>query len=144
MSHFNAALADILFRNLLNSYDSFKIVDSGLKPGYPVDIYFENLDDERNVLMKFEFALPGVKPEDVSVTRNSDGELRVRFDKPKDDTSKEYVVRTISRKSFDLSWKISRKFDISKLESTWSNGLLTITIPRSQDSLPETVEVKIL
>ena len=143
---YNAALADLLFRNLLDAQDNFKVVDPGLKPGYPVNIYFEGLDgDEKLAIMKFEFALPGVNPENVKVTRNSDGELRVKFDKPDDDdTTREYIVRTISRKSFDLSWKISRKFDLSKLESVWKNGLLTMSIPRSAETIPETVEVKIL
>lgn len=149
MSHifraYDAALADLFFRNLLDAGDNFKIVDNRLKPGYPVDIYFEGLDgDEKLAVMKFEFALPGVTPENVKITRNSDGELRVKFDKPENTVAREYVVRTISRKSFDLSWRISRKFDLSKLESVWKDGLLTISIPRSVETLPETVEVKIL
>lgn len=141
----DATLADVLFRNLLDAAGTFKIVDDRLKTGYPVDIYFENLNaDEKLVTMNFDFALPGVKPDSIQITRNSDGELRVKFDRPVDTSDREYVVRTISKKSFDLSWRISRKFDLTRLESFWKDGLLTIKIPRSAESLPETVEVKVL
>ena len=151
LGFYNATLADILYRDLMNSRDSFKILDVGTKPGYPIDIYFENLDRHAEMLMKFEVALPGVDPRDVTVTRNQDGELRIRYEKPTPPTepdgtlkNREYVVRTISQKSFDLSWKISRKFDLNRLESFWKNGLLTISIPVSAASLPEEVPVAIL
>lgn len=134
---------DLLFKNWFNSNQHFRILDRDVKTGYPVDIFFENLDSD-NPLLKLEFALPGADPSTVKVTRSVDGELRVRYDKPDESSNKAFISRSISRKSFDLSWKISAKFDLGKMETYWYNGLLTLVIPQKLSAIPESVEVKIL
>lgn len=131
--------ADLLFRNLLEARDQFKLMSPGVRPGYPLDVYFEGEGSESK--LKFEFALPGVDPENINITRTKDGELRVKYDKPEDRSDCKYILRAISRKSFDLTWKISAKFDLTKLETVWDNGLLTISIPKSESGLPESVSV---
>lgn len=149
MSHFfyPEQFSEIFFRNLLDADSGLRLFNANTRTGYPVDIFFENLqmeNDSGKTTLNFQFALPGVLPTDVKITRTNDGELRVRYDKPKSNESRDYISKSISSKSFDLSWKISGKFDLSKLESTWLNGLLTISIPQSVESLPEQVEIKLL
>lgn len=132
---------DVLFKNMLTTDFPFKNLDHGFKTGYPLDIFYQDLEGP-NPTLNFEFALPGVEPSDVEITKTKDGELRVKYEAQKSETpARDYFSRTISKRAFDLVWKIPRRFDLQKMEAKFKNGLLSISIPRSSDSIPESVEI---
>ena len=41
-----------------------------------------------------------------------------------------------------MGWRISRKFDLSKLEAKLTNGLLQLFVPTGEDCKPKTVTIK--
>lgn len=135
------SLIDVLFKNALKTDFPFQNLGHEFKTGYPVDIYYENL--ETDPTLNFEFALPGVDPTDVEITKTKDGELHVKYETKRHDASsnRDYYSRSISKRNFDLIWKIPKRFDLDKMTAKFKNGLLTISIPRSQNSIPETVTI---
>lgn len=135
-------LIDVFFKNWKQAESDFTTIQENFKTGYPVDIWYESESDAATLY--FQFAIPGVNPDDVLITKSKDGDLRVKYERTDaDDDKRRYVSRAISRKSFDLAWKIPRRFDVDSLEANFYQGLLTIKIPRSQSSLPETVKINV-
>ena len=64
-----------------------------------------------------------------------------KSDKTKDDGLHFYHAG-IAKRSFDLGWKIARRFDLSKIEAQMKDGLLKLFIPLTPESLPKTVLIK--
>ena len=74
--------------------------------------------------------------------------LKVAYKKPSIESNSsdveacEYIHKGITRKSFDMGWKISPKFDLSNISANMEDGLLTLTIPTCEECLPKTVIIK--
>jgi HSP20 family molecular chaperone IbpA len=125
---------DLLFKDLFDNknFNFNPVVYSRI--GYPVDI----IETEQGI--RFEIAAVGLNKEDIEVL--AEGEtLRVSYHK-KAETDKSYIYRSITRKSFDLAWKISAKLNIDKLEASLDKGLLIIEIPFSQIATTKTITIK--
>ena len=130
---------DLLFKNFFNA-DSFfaPVVDT--KIGHPVDIY----ENEKG--LHFEIAGTGLTKEDIKISIEGDV-LRVTYQKAEDDKCCEvndctYLHRGISRKSFNLGYRISSKFSLSNADAEMNNGLLKISIPFAEESKPKTLTIK--
>ena len=126
---------DILFRNFFQDASRFlPLADSKLN--YPVDIY----QNEHGLV--FEIACTGIAKEDIKIeTQNN--LLKVVYNRTDpDDDKKEYLVRNISKRSFDLGWRIDNKFDLNQAVARFENGLLTIGIPFSQRVETKLLEIK--
>jgi HSP20 family molecular chaperone IbpA len=53
-----------------------------------------------------------------------------------------YIYHGLSRKSFDLGYKISPKFNLAKVNAEMENGLLKLHIPISEESKTKTIKIK--
>lgn len=123
---------DLLWKNIFDDNAKFNtLVD---KINYPVDIY----EEENGVT--FELAVVGLNKEDVQIQVQGEN-LRIKYEKPQAQ-ERHYVYKGIVRRSFDLQWKVSTKFDLSKLEATMDRGLLKIFVPLSEEKKPKLVEIK--
>jgi len=128
---------DVLFKNFFNN-DSFfaPVIDTRI--GHPVDIY----EDENG--LHFEVAGTGLTKEDINISIEGDV-LKISHKKEvsEDQDTKNYYHRGISRKSFDLGYRIPlSKFNLSKAEAAMENGLLTIDIPIAEEAKPKTLNIK--
>jgi HSP20 family molecular chaperone IbpA len=52
------------------------------------------------------------------------------------------IYNGLSKKSFDLGYKIAPKFDLSVTEAEMANGLLEITVPLAEDAKPKSIKIK--
>ena len=70
--------------------------------------------------------------------------LKISYKKPEDDDTLHpgTIHRGLARRSFDLGYKISAKYDLSKAEAKLENGLLEIAIPISEKAKPKTLKIK--
>ena len=71
----------------------------------------------------------------------------MNYDKSKDAACCEvndcdYIHKGIARRSFNLGWKIARRFAISEIEASMSDGLLKLFIPLTPESKPKSVSIK--
>lgn len=123
---------DLLWKNIFDDNSKFNtLVD---KINYPVDIY-----EEENGIT-FELAVVGLEKDAVQIQVQGEN-LRIKYEKPQTQ-ERHYVYKGIVRRSFDIQWKVSTKFDLSKLEATMDKGLLKIFVPLSEEKKPKLVEIK--
>jgi HSP20 family protein len=110
---------DLLWKDLKETQAHFSAITQRVT--HPVDIY------ETDNGIRFEVAAVGLDVEDIDISIENDS-LRICYEKPAQQENQP-IYRGIKRSSFDLTWKISTKFDLSKLEASLDKGLLTLTIP---------------
>mgnify|MGYP001489735330 CR=1 FL=1 len=88
-----------------------------------------------------EMALAGYNPEDISIN-TEDSKIVVEGKAQKHDEDFEYRLRDIKQSAFKQSIPISTKFDLSKLEAEFKNGILKVTVPVAEERKPKTVKIK--
>jgi len=131
---------DLLFRNFFDGEASFRGLQDN-KPSYPVDIYLQEDD------LCFDVACVGLEKSDIDITIESNT-LKVAYKKPNvesnpsDVEAPDYIHKGIARRSFDMGWKVSPKFDLTKIKATMANGLLKVRVPLSEESKPKAVTIK--
>lgn len=134
-SMFGLSPTDILIRNYFDSSGFFAPLDVSLKLNHPVDI-FETEDG-----LVIELAACGVKKEDISINIEDDGILRIEYLKPESTQNVSYICRGITRKSFNLGYRINPRFSLKDIDAKLADGLLTIKIPLSEERKPKSVKI---
>ena len=127
---------DVLFKNFFNN-DSFFAPALETKISHPVDIY------ETKEGLHFEIACTGLSKEDVSI--NIEGDiLRVIYEKDGDNEIDvtNFIHKGIARRSFNLGYKVSSRFDLQNADAQMINGLLTISIPFAEQAKPKALAIK--
>ena len=132
---------DLLFNNFFDHTSAFETnVDK--KINHPVDIIYTE------EALVFEIAAVGLTKEDIDLSTEDGTTLKVSYTKPtiesndSDQDAGEYIHKGIAKRSFDLGWKISPKFDLAKITAKMENGLLRLEVPVSPDSKPKTIAIK--
>ena len=127
---------DILFHNFFHPTSGFLSAATAKQP-HPLNIFYT---DEK---LHFDVACTGLTKEDVKVNIEEDI-LKISYKKPEDDDSIHpgTIHRGLARRSFDLGYKISAKYDLSKAEAKLENGLLEIAIPIAEKAKPKTLKIK--
>ncbi len=127
---------DLLFKDFFKSELDFQPAIQA-KLSHPVDIY-ENPEG-----LHFEVACTGLTKDDVKIDIEDDI-LKISYDKPEDEKELHpgTIHRGLSRKSFNLGYKISSKYDLGKADGKLENGLLTIFIPITEKAKPKTLKIK--
>ena len=134
LAHWGIDPFDIVWTNFLNSNSTFNTFQE--KINYPVDIY------ETETGLRFELAVVGLDKTDIDILVESDI-LRITHDKQiTEGIEKSYLQRGITRRSFDLAWKIASKFNLAKLDAKLDKGLLIIDIPYAEEKAPKKVTIK--
>jgi HSP20 family molecular chaperone IbpA len=130
---------DILVRNFFQDASTYLPLAETKVP-HPVDIY----TNEKGLF--FEIACTGISKEELKI-ETQDNILRVNYDKSKDAACFEvndcdYIHKGIARRSFNLGWKIDSKFELSKADAEFKDGLLKIVIPFTKGSELKTLKIK--
>jgi HSP20 family molecular chaperone IbpA len=124
--------SDLLWKDLFESVPHFSAITQ--KVSHPVDI-FETEDG-----IRFEIAAVGLDKQDISIIVDGD-QLRITYEKP-NRPEESPIYRGIKRSSFNLTWKISTKFDLSKLEASLDKGLLIISVPTAEGKAVKQIKIK--
>jgi len=123
---------DLLWKDLFESAPHFSAITQ--KISHPVDI-FETEDG-----IRFEVAAVGLDKNDIDIIVDGD-QLRITYEKP-NKPEEAPIYRGIKRSSFNLTWKISTKFDLSKLEATLDRGLLILSVPTAEGKAVKQIKIK--
>ena len=125
---------DILVRNFFQDASQFTPLAESKVP-HPVDIY----TTEKSLV--FDIACTGISKEDLEIQTQSNT-LRVNYDKTKNESPNvDYIHKGIAKRSFNLGWKIDSKFDLSKADAQFKDGLLKIEIPFAKGSELKTLKI---
>ena len=128
---------DILVKNFFNAeQEEFQQPNNRIL-NHPVDIY----EDKQG--LNFDIACTGLTKKQIEL-KVEDDVLRVSYTKKDDKKDKDlYIYHSgIAKRSFNLGWKIARRFDLSKIEASMKDGLLKLFIPLTPESKPKTVSIK--
>ena len=128
---------DILVKNFFNAeQEEFQQPNNRIL-NHPVDIY----EDKTGLF--FDIACTGLTKNQIELKVEEDI-LRVIYTrKDKEDTTDLHIYHSgIAKRSFNLGWKIARRFAISEIEASMSDGLLKLFIPLTPESKPKSVSIK--
>jgi HSP20 family protein len=89
-------------------------------------------------------ALPGVKPEDVDVSIGDDMvTITGTFKKETETAEAGYVHKELSHGSFSRTFSIPTAVKAEAAKAAFKDGLLTLTLPKSEEVKPKHVKVEI-
>ena len=128
---------DILVRNFFQADQEEFTTPNNRIINHPVDIY------EDKTGLYFDIACTGLTKKQVKVDIEGDV-LKVLYSKKDLDKIEDthFYHSGIAKRSFDLGWKIARRFDLSKIEGSMKDGLLKLFIPLTPESKPKTISIK--
>lgn len=126
---------DILVRNFFQDAGNYLPLAHDTKVPHPVDVY------EAPNGVTIDIACTGISKSEIEILIEGNT-LRVNYDKAKQEDQTKYLHRGIAKRSFNLGWKIDSKYDLSKAEANFENGLLKIDIPFTKGSQPRTLKIK--
>ena len=118
--------------------------DSFIKPpmlnggtSFPIDLY----ETPESYVMKA--SLPGVKPEDLSIDATSEiivikGEYKSEVEVKED----AYLRKERRSGMFHRSFELPLSVDPTKVEATFKDGVLTLTLPKADVVKPKQIKVK--
>jgi len=104
----------------------------------PIDMYHTANND-----VVVRAALPGVKPEEVDISITGDtltikGETKAEEEIKRED----YLYQEHRYGAFSRSVTLPSGLDTDKAEASFDNGILTLTIPKSEQIKPKQIKVK--
>ena len=126
---------DILVKNFFQEEEQFQQPTNRIL-NHPVDIY----EDKEG--LNFDIACTGLTKKQIEL-KVEDDVLRVSYTK-KDDKKEEdlHIYHSgIAKRSFNLGWKIARRFELPKIEASMKDGLLKLFIPLTPESKPKKVSI---
>lgn len=97
-------------------------------------------DDEFQVKVE----LPGVNKDDVKITMQ-DNILTVRGEKRQEKETKGSEYHRVERSygSFQRSFTLPTGVKHDKIEATYKDGILTVTLPKAEEAKPKQIDVKV-
>ncbi|AJE04260.1 Hsp20/alpha crystallin family protein [Geobacter pickeringii] len=104
----------------------------------PVDIF----EDENSVVIKAE--LPGIDQKDIEV-RIEDNTLTLRGERKHDDEVRKENYHRIERYygGFQRSFTLPHTVEREKVKATCDRGVLTITLPKREETKPKQINVEV-
>jgi HSP20 family protein len=89
-------------------------------------------------------ALPGVKPEDVDVTIGDDlVTISGAFKEEKETGDTGYVQKELSQGKFSRSFSLPTAIKADAAKAEFKDGLLTLTLPKTEEVKPTHVKVQV-
>ena len=133
----NSLIHSTLFDELFSS-PSYR----GVKTTYPYNYYV----DEKTGTSILEYALAGFKKSEIKVRVEKDL-LIIKAKKETeviDENSPTYIHKGIAGRSMEVSWKLNLPaVDIKSMTVKFTDGILTIKLPESEESKESTFDCEI-
>jgi HSP20 family protein len=129
---------DLLFKNFFDN-DSFFAPAAESKFKHPVDIY------ETEDGLHLDIAVVGLDENDINIEIKDGNTLMVSYQKDTEDKNidgQTYLHQGIVKRSFNIGWRISNKFNIDNIEAVVEKGLLNVFIPCAEEAKPRLITIK--
>jgi HSP20 family protein len=88
--------------------------------------------------------VPGLDPKDIDISL-SDGLLTIRGEKKQEKEEKEANYHLVERSygSFTRSVQLPKEIQSEKISASYKNGILKITLPKSEEAKKKEVKIKV-
>jgi len=101
----------------------------------PIDVYTTPSE------IVIQAAIPGVPPEEVSVTIESET-LTIRCELPEPLENVEYIFQERPFGKFSRALTLNVPVDTDNITATFNHGLLTLTLPKRAPTEPKTIKIQ--
>lgn len=90
-----------------------------------------------------EAAVPGFDQKDIEIAIE-DGVLTVKGERKNDapEPNRTYFVREIGRGAFSRSFRLPSNVDPNKVSASYKNGVLTIELPKREETKPRRITIE--
>ncbi len=87
--------------------------------------------------------VPGVKPEDLDVTLE-DGLLTIQGERRSEEESTDRQYHRVERRfgSFRRSITLPSQVDADRIEASYADGVLQVTVPKAESAKPKKIDVR--
>jgi len=103
----------------------------------PMDV----VENEQGYQLKVQ--LPGIKPEDIDLTvRQNSLTIKGQHSETKEEKKENWLVKEILSGSFGRSITFDKPIDADKIDTSYENGVLTISVPYSEAGKPKKISIK--
>jgi HSP20 family protein len=88
--------------------------------------------------------LPGIDPKDIDISVN-EGVLTIKGEKRQEKEEKEEGYHLVERSygSFTRSIRLPREIQNEKINASYKNGILKITLPKSEEAKKKEIKIKV-
>ncbi len=126
--------------SLDNFFDSF--FNDMLTPETIWRPHMDVIETEKDYQVKF--VLPGFDRKDIKVSLK-DGVLEVKAERKeeKEEKGRDYLIREIATGTFSRRVELPDNIKTDAVSAEYKNGILSLTLPKKEESLPREVEVKV-
>lgn len=102
----------------------------------PVDVH---VDEDSYVITA---AVPGLKPDEVEIKVLDNVVTLIGSAEREQDGNGRYLVREIGGARFERSFELPDSVDVSRAEASLVDGLLTVRLPKAEESRPKVIQIK--
>jgi len=103
----------------------------------PMDV----VENEQGYQLKVQ--LPGIKPEDIDLTvRQNSLTIKGQHSETKEEKKENWLDKEILSGSFGRSITFDKPIDADKIDTSYENGVLTISVPYSEAGKPKKISIK--
>jgi len=123
-------------------FDVDKFLRDALHADQPVgwDPACNTYEDEQGYWV--QVALPGLERKDINIVFD-DGVLTVKGEQKEEAApNRTYFTREIGRGSFSRAFRLPNTVDPGKVSASYKEGLLTIQIPKREETKPRRIAVE--
>ena len=103
----------------------------------PTDLLVEK-DTGETIL---RLAIAGYDRDSISVTTDNDS-IIIEGEAQKKEDKYAVISQGIKASNFKARYPMSNKFDLSKIEASFVDGILTIKVPVAEEKKPKKIEIK--
>ncbi len=133
MMAFRSAM-DRMFDNALTTPDSWMDSSSW-------NLALDVAENEDEFLVKA--SLPGIKPEDLEITFDSNVlTIKGETKEEKDEDNKRYHLRERRYGSFSRSITLPASVKADAIEATYDAGVLSLHLPKAEEAKPKRIQIK--
>ncbi len=113
-----------------------RVAGSAMRPAaMPMDAWREA---DRYIV---EFDVPGIKPESLDLNVDHDV-LTVRAERPDGDTDRQWLTAERPHGVFSRQLMLGKNLDAAKIEASYTDGVLRLTIPVAEQAKPHKVAIR--
>lgn len=138
--NYNIRRSDDFFNRFWSGFSTAQVIRQASVRSIPIDI------QETSDSYELTATLPGFKKDEVRVSVE-DRTLTIKADTTTEaettGAGNDYLVRERSTGSSSRSVRLPRTVDSSKTESSYNNGVLTIVLPKSQETAAREIEISV-
>ncbi|ARK13301.1 Hsp20/alpha crystallin family protein [Fibrella sp. ES10-3-2-2] len=102
-----------------------------------------NVKDTESAFL-LEVAAPGVKKENFGLSVNQQVlTLTFKIEQTTEENKDAYVRQEFSFQSFERSFRLPKTVNVDGIKATYTDGILTVELPKAEEQKPEVKQIEI-